>query len=64
MEILRVDLSCAIESIRDGEMPAKSCVLFLLSKFLGYSIIVMSVTVKLPQVRTSFCPIQFEPLTQ
>ncbi|CAM8984380.1 unnamed protein product [Rhodiola kirilowii] len=50
MEILGIDVSCAFESIQNGEMPAKSCLLMLLTKVLGYCIIAMSVTVKFPQI--------------
>uniref|UniRef100_A0A7N0UQ98 Mannose-P-dolichol utilization defect 1 protein homolog n=1 Tax=Kalanchoe fedtschenkoi TaxID=63787 RepID=A0A7N0UQ98_KALFE len=50
MEIFGIDLSCAYESISNGEMPAKSCLLSLLSKILGYCIIAMSATVKFPQI--------------
>lgn len=45
-----IDLSCAFESIREGKIPDKDCLLPLMSKVLGYCIVAASTTVKVPQV--------------
>lgn len=50
MEIAGMDLSCVIHSIQSHELPAKDCVLPLLSKVLGYAIVLASVFLKLPQI--------------
>nr|ABD32623.2 Cystinosin/ERS1p repeat [Medicago truncatula] len=52
MEYLGIDLSCAIGSLRNGNIPEKDCLLPLISKLLGYAIVAASTTVKLPQART------------
>jgi mannose-P-dolichol utilization defect protein 1 len=49
MEYLGIDLSCAIGSLRNGNIPDKDCLLPLISKLLGYAIVAASTTVKLPQ---------------
>lgn len=50
MEYLGIDLSCAIGSLRNGNIPDKDCLLPLISKLLGYAIVAASTTVKLPQI--------------
>ncbi|KAL1208497.1 Mannose-P-dolichol utilization defect 1-like protein [Cardamine amara subsp. amara] len=50
MEYLGIDLSCAIGSLRNGEFPAKDCLLPLISNILGYFLVAASMTVKLPQI--------------
>ncbi|AED97194.1 Mannose-P-dolichol utilization defect 1 protein [Arabidopsis thaliana] len=50
MDYLGIDLSCAIGSLRNGEFPAKDCLLPLISKLLGYFLVAASMTVKLPQI--------------
>lgn len=50
MDYLGIDLHCAIESLRNGEFPAKDCFFPLVSKLLGYFLVAASMTVKLPQV--------------
>ncbi|WCJ35480.1 Mannose-P-dolichol utilization defect 1 protein [Euphorbia peplus] len=50
MEFLGIDFSCAIGSLRDGNLPEKDCLLPLISKLLGYCIVAASTTVKLPQI--------------
>ncbi|KAG0579636.1 hypothetical protein KC19_4G112100 [Ceratodon purpureus] len=45
-----MDMSCMMESIERYQLPAKDCALPLLSKFLGYAIIVSSVFLKVPQI--------------
>ncbi|AES59380.1 mannose-P-dolichol utilization defect 1 protein homolog 2 [Medicago truncatula] len=50
MEYLGIDLSCAIGSLRNGNIPEKDCLLPLISKLLGYAIVAASTTVKLPQI--------------
>ncbi|XP_065847969.1 mannose-P-dolichol utilization defect 1 protein homolog 2 [Euphorbia lathyris] len=50
MEFLGIDFSCAIGSLRHGELPEKDCLLPLISKILGYCIVAASTTVKLPQI--------------
>ncbi|GAU27307.1 hypothetical protein TSUD_05330 [Trifolium subterraneum] len=52
MEYLGIDLSCAIGSLRNGNIPHKDCLLPLISKLLGYAIVAASTTVKLPQHRS------------
>ncbi|KAG4962490.1 hypothetical protein JHK86_039358 [Glycine max] len=49
MEYLGIDLSCAVGSLRHGQLPEKDCLLPLISKLLGYAIVAASTTVKLPQ---------------
>ncbi|EEF52353.1 mannose-P-dolichol utilization defect 1 protein homolog 2 [Ricinus communis] len=50
MEFLGIDFSCAIGALRDGKFPQKDCLLPLISKLLGYSIVAASTTVKVPQI--------------
>ncbi|XP_019436930.1 PREDICTED: mannose-P-dolichol utilization defect 1 protein homolog 2 [Lupinus angustifolius] len=50
MEYLGIDLSCAVGSLRRGNIPDKDCLLPLISKLLGYAIVAASTTVKLPQI--------------
>lgn len=50
MEFLGMDFRCAFESLSDGKLPAKDCLLPLISKLLGYCIVSASTTVKLPQI--------------
>ncbi|OWM80694.1 mannose-P-dolichol utilization defect 1 protein homolog 2-like [Punica granatum] len=50
MMILGIDLGCLFESLRDGEIPDKDCLLPLMSKVLGYCIVAASTTVKVPQI--------------
>ncbi|CAA7032203.1 unnamed protein product [Microthlaspi erraticum] len=50
MDYLGIDIRCATESLRDGEFPAKDCLLPLISKLLGYFLVAASMTVKLPQI--------------
>ncbi|GMY28724.1 mannose-P-dolichol utilization defect 1 protein homolog 2-like [Fagus crenata] len=50
MEFLGIDFSCALGSLRHGNIPDKDCLLPLISKLLGYCIVAASTTVKLPQI--------------
>ncbi|KAL5714031.1 hypothetical protein ACHQM5_016047 [Ranunculus cassubicifolius] len=50
MEIMGIDFTCAVESLTDGKLPEKTCLLPLISKILGYSIVAASTIVKLPQI--------------
>ncbi|PIA56594.1 hypothetical protein AQUCO_00700737v1 [Aquilegia coerulea] len=50
MEILGIDFSCAVESLSDGKLPEKECLLPLISKLLGYCIVAASTIVKVPQI--------------
>ncbi|XP_048131299.1 mannose-P-dolichol utilization defect 1 protein homolog 2-like isoform X4 [Rhodamnia argentea] len=50
MALLGMDFTCALESLRDGRVPDRDCVLPLLSKLVGYCLIAASTTVKLPQI--------------
>ncbi|GFP84529.1 mannose-p-dolichol utilization defect 1 protein homolog 2 [Phtheirospermum japonicum] len=50
MKFLGMDFSCALRSLRNGEIPEKDCLLPLISKLLGYCIVAASTTVKLPQI--------------
>ncbi|XP_024012511.1 mannose-P-dolichol utilization defect 1 protein homolog 1 isoform X2 [Eutrema salsugineum] len=50
MDYLGIDLSCATGSLRNGEFPAKDCLLPLITKLLGYFLVAASMTVKLPQI--------------
>ncbi|KAL5697645.1 hypothetical protein ACHQM5_028768 [Ranunculus cassubicifolius] len=50
MEIMGIDFTCAVESLTDGKFPEKTCLLPLISKILGYSIVAASTIVKLPQI--------------
>lgn len=50
MEIFGIDLGCAVETLRDGKIPEKECILPLISKLLGYFIVAASTIVKLPQI--------------
>lgn len=50
MALLGIDFACALESLRDGGVPDRDCVLSLLSKLVGYCLIAASTTVKLPQI--------------
>lgn len=45
-----MDFGCALGSLRNGEFPAKDCLLPLISKLLGYALVAASTTVKLPQI--------------
>ncbi|KAF9601798.1 hypothetical protein IFM89_023329 [Coptis chinensis] len=49
-EIFGIDLSCVVGSLTDGKIPEKECLLPLISKLLGYSIVAASTIVKLPQI--------------
>lgn len=49
-EIAGMDLACMMQSIEKYQLPAKDCVLPLLSKVLGYAIVAASVFLKLPQI--------------
>ncbi|XWS25568.1 hypothetical protein CRYUN_Cryun27aG0079400 [Craigia yunnanensis] len=50
MDYLGIDFSCAIGSLKNGNIPPKGCLLPLISKLLGYAIVAASTTVKLPQI--------------
>ncbi|KDP41690.1 hypothetical protein JCGZ_16097 [Jatropha curcas] len=50
MAFLGIDFSCAIGSLRLGNLPDKDCLLPLISKLLGYCIVAASTTVKVPQI--------------
>ncbi|KAL3617905.1 hypothetical protein CASFOL_038226 [Castilleja foliolosa] len=50
IKFLGMDFSCALGSLRNGEIPEKDCLLPLISKLLGYCIVAASTTVKLPQI--------------
>ncbi|CAK9135357.1 unnamed protein product [Ilex paraguariensis] len=50
MELLGMDFSCVVGSLSNGKFPEKDCLLPLISKLLGYSIIAASTTVKVPQI--------------
>ncbi|KAL8172037.1 hypothetical protein V2J09_023841 [Rumex salicifolius] len=50
MEIFGMDFGCALDSLRNGEFPAKTCLLPLISKLLGYTLVAASTSVKLPQI--------------
>lgn len=50
MDYLGINIGCVTGSLRDGKFPEKDCLLPLLSKVLGYLIVALSTTVKLPQV--------------
>ncbi|XP_073525408.1 uncharacterized protein [Phyllobates terribilis] len=50
MEIFGMDFGCALNLLRNGEIPAKGCLLPLISKLLGYTLVAASTTVKLPQI--------------
>ncbi|XP_022768714.1 mannose-P-dolichol utilization defect 1 protein homolog 2 isoform X1 [Durio zibethinus] len=50
MDYLGIDFSCAIGSLKSGNLPPKDCLLALISKLLGYAIVAASTTVKLPQI--------------
>lgn len=45
-----MDFGCAYESLSEGKLPEKDCLLPLISKLLGYCIVAASTTVKLPQI--------------
>ncbi|KAF1882843.1 hypothetical protein Lal_00003024 [Lupinus albus] len=45
MEYLGIDLSCAVGSLRRGNIPDKDCLLPLISKLLGYAIVAASTTI-------------------
>ncbi|CAI9115842.1 OLC1v1016846C2 [Oldenlandia corymbosa var. corymbosa] len=49
-KFLGLDFSCALGSLVNGEIPEKDCLLPLISKVLGYCIVLASTTVKLPQI--------------
>lgn len=50
MEILGMNFGCVLSSLSAGNIPAKECLLPLISKLLGYCIVAASITVKLPQI--------------
>ncbi|KAL9449384.1 hypothetical protein AB3S75_011333 [Citrus x aurantiifolia] len=50
MDYLGINIGCVTGSLRDGKFPEKDCLLPLLSKVLGYLIVALSTTVKLPQI--------------
>ncbi|GAB2293806.1 hypothetical protein Dimus_028019 [Dionaea muscipula] len=50
MKIFGMDFSCALDSLSKAQFPEKDCLLPLISKLLGYSIVAASTTVKLPQI--------------
>ena len=50
MDYLGINIGCVTGSLRDGKFPEKDCLLPVLSKVLGYLIVALSTTVKLPQV--------------
>lgn len=50
MDYLGINIGCVIGSLQDGKFPEKDCLLPVLSKVLGYLIVALSTTVKLPQV--------------
>lgn len=45
-----VNLTCVADSLARSELPGKACLLALLSKLLGYGIILASTIVKVPQI--------------
>ncbi|KFK27473.1 hypothetical protein AALP_AA8G388100 [Arabis alpina] len=51
MDYLGINLSCLIGSLRNGNFPAKDCLLPLTSKLLSYFLVAASITVKLPQIK-------------
>lgn len=50
LEILGMNLGCVLEPLAAGHFPSKACLLPLISKILGYCIVLASTTVKLPQI--------------
>ncbi|KAL1822166.1 hypothetical protein ACET3Z_008944 [Daucus carota] len=50
MQFLGMDFTCAFNSLSNGSIPQKDCLLPLISKLLGYAIVAASTTVKLPQI--------------
>nr|CAD1818768.1 unnamed protein product [Ananas comosus var. bracteatus] len=50
MEILGMNFTCVVGAVSAGQIPARDCVLPLVSKLLGYCIVAASTTVKLPQI--------------
>ncbi|KAI4312833.1 hypothetical protein MLD38_037624 [Melastoma candidum] len=50
MELFGMDFGCVFGALRAGHVPPMDCLLPLLSKLLGYAIIALSATVKLPQI--------------
>ncbi|KAK1392423.1 Mannose-P-dolichol utilization defect 1 protein-like [Heracleum sosnowskyi] len=50
MQFLGMDFTCAFQSLSNGTIPNKDCLLPLISKLLGYAIVAASTTVKLPQI--------------
>lgn len=50
LEMAGTDLSCMMDSVERYQLPSRDCALPLLSKLLGYLIIVTSVFLKVPQI--------------
>ncbi|KAL9258525.1 Mannose-P-dolichol utilization defect 1 protein homolog 2-like protein [Drosera capensis] len=50
MKILGTDFGCVLEPLSNAQFPEKDCVLSLISKILGYSIVAASTIVKVPQI--------------
>lgn len=49
-EIAGMDVSCLVESYGRSEIPGQECVLPVMSKVMGYSIVAGSVFLKVPQI--------------
>ncbi|KAL9268327.1 Mannose-P-dolichol utilization defect 1 protein homolog 2-like protein [Drosera capensis] len=50
MKILGIDFGCVLEPLSNAQFPEKDCLLSLISKILGYSIVAASTIVKVPQI--------------
>lgn len=50
MELLGMNFTCLLLSIQNLDLPAKDCLLPIISKALGYCIITASTVVKVPQI--------------
>ncbi|EFJ06473.1 hypothetical protein SELMODRAFT_272277 [Selaginella moellendorffii] len=50
LEFAGMDFGCALNALGNAQLPAKECILPLLSKVLGYCIILASTIVKVPQI--------------
>ncbi|GAY39576.1 hypothetical protein CUMW_045390 [Citrus unshiu] len=64
MDYLGINIGCVTGSLRDGKFPEKDCLLPLLSKVLGYLIVALSTTVKLPQALPLKDPVEHSPISQ
>ncbi|GAB2217265.1 hypothetical protein Droror1_Dr00000437, partial [Drosera rotundifolia] len=50
MKILGIDFGCVLEPLSNAQFHEKDCLLSLISKILGYSIVAASTIVKVPQI--------------